>query len=117
MELDRQLDQLIERVEGAILALLLDPEGVPVASAPPEPSLDPEALGARYGLLLRELLDVSMRLLGEVRTILLDLEKATLVTLPLKEGYALLLALEPDGNVGRGIFEAKKAAFFLEKEL
>lgn len=116
-ELSQPLDQLIAKVEGALLALLLDPQGVPVASAPLRPFLDPEALGARYGLLLRELLDVSTRLLGEVRTILFDLEKATLVALPLKDGYTLLLFLQPDGNVGRGIFEAKKAAFALEKEL
>ncbi|MFN3477372.1 MAG: roadblock/LC7 domain-containing protein [Candidatus Methylomirabilales bacterium] len=117
MELDRHLDQLIEKVEGALLALLLDPQGIPVASAPSKPFLDPEALGARYGLLLRELLDVSTRLLGEVRTILFDLEKATLIALPLKDGYTLLLLLQPDGNIGRGIFEAKKAAFALEKKL
>lgn len=116
-ELSQPLDQLIEKVEGALLALLLDPQGIPVASAPPKPFLDPEALGARYGLLLRELLDLSTRLLGEIRTILLDLEKATLIALPLKDGYTFLLALTPDGNVGRGIFEAKKAAFALEKEL
>lgn len=118
MEFTEHLEPLLAKVEGALMALLLDPDGVVVASLPPEPPLDAEGLGGGYGLLVRELLATSKRVgQGEARTILLELEKASLIALPLKGGYSLFLVLQPDGNLGRGVFEAKKAAFWLEKGL
>lgn len=118
MDVSQYLAPLVEKVEGAVMTLLLDPDGVVVALFPPTPPLDAEGLAARYALLFRELIPASIRAgPGEARTILVELEKASLVALPLKEGYVLSLIVKPGGNVGRGIFEAKKAAFFLEKGL
>ncbi len=100
------------------MVFLLDSAGGVVGCSPQSPPLDAEGLASRYARLFRELILASTRTgQGEARTILMELEKASLVALPVKGGSLLCLILKPGGNIGRGIFEAKKAAFFLEKGL
>ncbi len=118
MDVSQSLAFLAEKVEGVLMTILLDPRGVVLAHFPPSPPLDPERFAARYALLFHEFISTSARVgPGEVQTILMDLERASLVALPLKDGYVLSLLLRPSGNVGRAIFETKKIAFSLEKGL
>ncbi|MBI3988198.1 MAG: roadblock/LC7 domain-containing protein [candidate division NC10 bacterium] len=118
MDFRQYLASVVEKVEGAVMTILFDPDGMVVALFPETSPFDAEGLAARYAFLFRELILASTRAgQGEIRTILMELENASVVALPLKEGYVLSLILKPGGNVGRGIFEVKKAAFFLEKGL
>jgi len=115
MDVSRSLAFLAEKVEGALMTILLDPRGVVLAHFPPSPPFDPERFAARCTLLFNELIATSTRVgPGKVQTILMDLEQASLVALSLKDGSILSLLLRPGGDIGRAVFEAKKTAFFLE---
>ena len=112
------LADLVRRVAGSRGAILLDRDGVPIAQASQGPALDLEAIGAGCNLLLRETLDAAERLeQGPVADLLLEVERATVAVIPLKQACSLCLVLDPDAVLGRGLFEARRAAFALDQVL
>ena len=110
------LANLVGRVAGARSAILVDQDGVLIARASRGPGVDLEAAGA--GLLLRETLAAAERLSqGMVGEVLLEAERGTLAMIPLKNACCLCLLLGPDAVQGRGLFEARRAAFALDQSL
>jgi predicted regulator of Ras-like GTPase activity (Roadblock/LC7/MglB family) len=118
VDLQAVLVDLLGRVTGLRGAILLDNQGLPIAQASQEPGLALEAAGAGAGLLLRETLAAAERLQqGAVGEVLLEAERMTLAMIPLRNSCCLCLFLEPEAVLGRGLFEARKAAFALEQSL
>ncbi len=118
MDFQTTLDSLLERIQGSVGALLLDPQGIPLALARRDTTLDLEEIGVRYSLLLGEVLRLSdRREQGILRRLIVEMEKATLLIFTLHRGFSLFLLLAPDGEVGRGIFEARKAVFTLNQQM
>jgi predicted regulator of Ras-like GTPase activity (Roadblock/LC7/MglB family) len=75
-------------------------------------------VAARYAVVLRELRGALERLgHGEPSQVILELQGAKIAILPLKESFGLYLVLEPDQDLGRGLFEARKTATALESAL
>jgi|GEM_PF-1046329 len=117
-DLQSVLDSLVSRVAGARGAILVDRDGVPIARASRGPGVDLEAAGAGAGLLLRETLAAAERLgQGMVGEVLLEAERGTVAMIPLKNACCLCLLLGPDAALGRGLFEARRAAFALDQSL
>lgn len=113
-----ELQALVERVAGSRAAVLADPDGIAVATAVREAELEADVVAARYAVVLRDLRGALERLgHGEPSQVLLELQEATVAILPLKERFALYLILGPKQDVGRGLFEARKAATALETGL
>jgi len=54
--------------------------------------------------------------LGNLRELVISLDKAMVVMRLLSRDYFVVLALSPDGNLGRGRFELRKAELQLAKE-
>jgi predicted regulator of Ras-like GTPase activity (Roadblock/LC7/MglB family) len=114
-DFDGRLQALLERVPGSRAAVVADVDGITLAAATRDPALEVDMLAARYAVVLRDLRGALDRLgHGEPSQLILDLRGARLVILPLKEGFAFYLVLEPDHDLGRGLFEARKAATLLE---
>jgi predicted regulator of Ras-like GTPase activity (Roadblock/LC7/MglB family) len=117
-DLQGVLSELLGRVAGLRVAILLDQDGVPIAQASQDTALDLDAVSAGCGLLLRETLAAAERLgQGAVADVLLQAERATVAMIPLKNACSLCLLLEPEAVAGRGLFEARKAAGDLDQAL
>lgn len=118
MDFEAALRDLLERTAGVRGCVLLDGDGILLASALAGPDVSGEDLGARCGLLLRELATVTPRLGGgPLRATVLDAERGSVVLVPLQGNYGLALFLERDGNLGQALFEARKAGFALNTAL
>lgn len=117
-DLQGELEALLQRVPGGQAAVLADPDGIALAVAASDPRLDADMVAARYAVVLRDLRNALDRLgHGEPSQVILELRGAKIAILPLKERFALYLVLEPDQDVGRGLFEARKTATALEGTL
>lgn len=109
------LAELVKRVAGSRGAILVDKDGVPIAQAAQDPAVDLEAVGALSRPLLQDTVDASERLgQGRVMEVLLEAERATLAMIPLKNSCYLCLLLSPEAILGRGLFEARRAASALD---
>ena len=109
------LTDLVGRVGGCLGAILVDKDGVPVAQAAQGPAVDLEAIAALSHPLLQGTLAAAARLgQGAVSEVLLEAERATLAMIPLKNSCFLCLLLAPEAMLGRGLFEARRAASALD---
>lgn len=118
LDLNEILADLLGRVAGVRGAILVDQDGVLIAQASRGPAVDLEAAGAGAGLLLRETVAAAERLgQGTVGEVLLEAERGTVAMIPLKNACCLCLLLGPDAVLGRGLFEARRAAFALDQSL
>jgi predicted regulator of Ras-like GTPase activity (Roadblock/LC7/MglB family) len=113
------LDAILQRTDGSIGALIMGRDGIAV-----ERALDKEAREANLDVAAAEftsLVRSAQRTagdtgLGSLREIVIGLDKATVVMRMLSEEYFLVLALSPEGNIGRGRFELRKAELQLARE-
>ena len=109
------LASLLSRVPGSRDAILLDRNGGSLAQASQDPALDLATLSARCLPLLTETLAAADRLgQGAVADVLVQAERATLAMFPLKDARCLCLVLDSDAVLGRGLFEARRAAASLD---
>lgn len=116
-DLDATLRALVATARGFQGAALVDADGIALAAAAAG-GPDIEEVGARSAILLRQVEEVLERLGGgEAGTVVVEMERATIAHLPVKARVALLLVLAPGGDLGRALFEGRKAAFRLAQEL
>jgi predicted regulator of Ras-like GTPase activity (Roadblock/LC7/MglB family) len=117
-DLQLQLQDLLDRVPGGRAAMLADPDGIAVAATGHDPSLEVDVLAGRYAVVLRDLRGALDRLgHGDPTQVIFEMRGAKIIVLPLKEAFALYLILDPDHDLGRGLFEARKTAPGLEASL
>ena len=118
MEIKEALNSLVQKVEGGIASVVISMEGEAIDCYSKEPGFDVEWIGARYGLVVRDILSTVSRLnQGVVRSIVLELQKAILVVTPLKDLFFLVLLVHQDGNLGQALFQCRILAPALEEEL
>ena len=112
------LRRIAERVEGARAVSLVGVDGIAIDTYGSEDRSAIEALAAEMGAFVKSSRsregDSADRVIGQL---CLMREDTTAILSRVTEEYYLLLLLSPEGNLGRGRFELKKAALTLEKEL
>lgn len=113
------LERIIENTDGCIGALIMGTDGIAVekvfASEGDDANLDVAA--AEFTSLVRNALRTSKDSgLGNLRELVVSSTEATLVMRLLGTDYFVVLALRPDGNLGRSRFELRKAELELAKE-
>ena len=113
------LQTVIERTEGSLGALIMGTDGIAVekvfAEDGKESNLDVAAAE------LTSLIRGTQRLANDtgletLRELVVSFDKAIVVMRLLSRDYFLVLALRPEGNLGRGRFELRKAELILAKE-
>jgi predicted regulator of Ras-like GTPase activity (Roadblock/LC7/MglB family) len=113
------LESIIERTEGSLGALIMGTDGIAVESvvgeAGKEANLDIAA--AEFTSLVRNAQRTTNDTgLGSLRELVISLDKAVIAIRLLSREYFVLLAISPEGNLGRGRFELRKAELQLAKE-
>ena len=117
MSFTSTLQQIVDQCGGGIGIALMDREGISIeqvtATSMPEDCLDEDigTAGAEFSLILAEVHKASDALGGgAVRELLVSLGRFNLIMCLVDEGYFLVLALTPDGNLG-------KARYLLRRHL
>ncbi len=113
------LEDIVERTDGCIGAMIMGTDGIAV-----EKVLTPEADDANLDIAAAEftsLVRSAQRTsgdsgLGSLRELVVTCTEATIVMRLLSHEYFIVLALTPDGNLGRSRFELRKAELDLAKE-
>jgi predicted regulator of Ras-like GTPase activity (Roadblock/LC7/MglB family) len=113
------LETILERTEGSLGALIMGTDGIAVekvlAEAGAEANLDVAA--AEFTSQVRGAQRAGRDLgLGNLRELNISLDGAIILMRLLNRDYFLVLALSPDGNLGRGRFELRKAELQLAEE-
>jgi predicted regulator of Ras-like GTPase activity (Roadblock/LC7/MglB family) len=113
------LESIMERTEGSLGALIMGIDGIAVErllkEAGQEANLDIAA--AEFTSLVRNAQKAGKDTgLGEVRELMISLESAVVIMRLIGRDYFVVLAISPEGNLGRARFELRKAELQLKKE-
>ena len=113
------LETIMERTEGSLGALIMGLDGISVekvlGDAGAEANLDVAA--AEFTSLVRSAQRAGNDTgLGNLRELMISLDQAVVVMRLLSRDYFVVLALSPEGNIGRGRFELRKAELRLARE-
>jgi len=113
------LQKIVDKTDGALGAVIMGIDGLSVekvfSEAGREANLDVAA--AEFTSLIRTAARSANDLnLGEVRELVLKTENVTLLMRALHKEYFVFLAMRPDGNLGRGRYELRKAVLVLAEE-
>jgi len=113
------LASIIERTEGCLGVLIMGTDGIAVekvlAEEGKEANLDIAA--AEFTSLVRGAQRAGSDLgLGSLRELVVSLEGSIILMRLLSREYFVVLALSPDGNIGRGRFELRKVELQLANE-
>lgn len=100
-------------------AVMLDFEGEMVDSFSAATGLELDIIGAHKGLILNMLKDVAANTHenDEVKSVAIQAGDSKIVMSPLKDGYYLLVVTDRFKPFGRVMFESKRAAKEIEKEM
>jgi len=113
------LQTIVEKTDGSLGALIMGADGLSVekffTDAGSEANLDVAA--AEFTSLVRSASRSGSDLdLGELRELVIALGAVTFVMRLFTKDYFALLALQPEGNLGRGRYELRKAELVLARE-
>jgi len=113
------LESVIERTEGSLGALIMGTDGIAVEKVLGEAGKDAnlDVAAAEFTSLVRSAQRAGNDIgLGGLRELVVSLDSAIVVMRVLGKDYFVVLALSPQGNLGRGRFELRKAELKLAKE-
>ena len=118
MIFSERLQEICNRVDGALAATLVDHDGITVESHLTNGNLDIEALAAELlaqtQTIARDHRELEM---GELRQLSVTTDKYTVLVSSLVEDYSLLLVLNTEGSFGKARYELRRALLQFESDL
>jgi predicted regulator of Ras-like GTPase activity (Roadblock/LC7/MglB family) len=119
MAFKQHLEAVCSQVEGSVACSIMGFNGLPVDShRVTEPGLDLDGLWVEYSSLLGQIQRAAESMQGgAVKEVAIHTERVTTVARLINAEYFLVLALSPDGNVGKGRFALRIIAPQLAPEL
>jgi predicted regulator of Ras-like GTPase activity (Roadblock/LC7/MglB family) len=113
------LEAIMERTDGSIGALIMGTDGIAV-----EKILRPEGRDANLDIAAAEFTSLVRNAqrtgadtgLGGLQELVVCYDDLNVIMRSINQEYFLVLALRPDGNLGRGRFEMRKAQLELASE-
>lgn len=112
------LEHLLQQVPGALGAIIVDWEGEAVDHAARMDSYELQVLGAHKGVILANLRE-AVRRLGdeEIEEIVISTAVSQTLILPVTPEYALILTLARGEGLGRALFEGRRCAAELRRDI
>ena len=113
------LEAIIERTEESLGALIMGTDGIAVEKVLGQAGTDAnlDIAAAEFTSLVRGAQRAGSDLgLGNLRELVVSLDGSIILMRLLSREYFVVLALSPEGNIGRGRFELRKVELQLAKE-
>lgn len=99
------LKQVVNGTEGAVGALIIGLDGIPVEEYNANDEVDLQSMTVEYSALLKEIEKGSQAAdLGTTKEVTIIAEKAMIMLRRLNPEYFFVLIMNPDGNFGKGRF-------------
>lgn len=117
MSFSEALKEAVESVNGAVSALIIAADGIPVEEYVTEKLLDLNDLGAEASAMIRDIETAAKELrLGEAREFSIISDECGIILRKINKDYYFVLVIRPEGNYGKGRFVLKKIVPRIEKE-
>ena len=111
------LRETVDRVDGAVSAMIIAADGIPVQEYVSEKLIDLTGLGAEASAMIRDINLASENLgLGEAREFSIISDTCGIIMRRITPEYYLALVIKPDGNYGKGRFVLRSTIPKLEDE-
>lgn len=113
------LESILERTEGSLGALIMGTDGIAVEKVltADGSALNLDIAAAELSTLLRGARRTSDSInLGELRELVISYGDVLIVLRSLSDEYYLALALDTEGNLGRGRYELRKSELDMARE-
>ncbi len=118
MDFKTILNDMVNNVDGAIGAGVVGTDGIVIDQISLKGSFNISDVGAEYATIIKNAQKASESFgLGRTSEILISTEKAMMIMNTVSSAYFVVIALDLDGNLGRGRLEVKKTIPKIEKEL
>ena len=99
------LKEVVNGTEGALGALVVGVDGIPVEEIATTEDLDLQSMTVEYSTLLKEIEKGSQSAqLGSTNEVTVLADKAMILLRRLNDEYFMVLIIKPDGNFGKGRF-------------
>jgi len=118
MDFKAVLRDTIGSVDGAVGAGLIGLDGIVIDQVSGKADFDMAIAGAEYATIVKSARKASEEFgIGTTNEVMISTEKTTMLMMTVGKDYFVALAMNLDGNLGRGRLELKKAISKIEKEL
>jgi predicted regulator of Ras-like GTPase activity (Roadblock/LC7/MglB family) len=117
MSFSEILKEVVNNTEGALGALIVGLDGIPVEEYSVTSDMDVQSMTVEFSSLLREIEKGSQSAeMGSTREVTVIADKAMIMLRRLNDEYFFVLIIKPDGNFGKGRFLLRMSAPRLLKE-
>jgi predicted regulator of Ras-like GTPase activity (Roadblock/LC7/MglB family) len=111
------LKDTVDKVDGAVSAMIIASDGIPVEEYVSEKLIDLTGLGAEASAMIRDIGFAAENLgLGEAREFSIISDKCGIIMRKINEEYYIALIIKPEGNYGKGRFVLKTTVPNIESE-
>jgi predicted regulator of Ras-like GTPase activity (Roadblock/LC7/MglB family) len=111
------LKETVEKVDGAVSAMIIASDGIPVEEYAAEKLIDLTGLGAEASAMIRDIGLAAENLgLGDAREFSIVSDTCGIIMRKINNEYYLALVIRPEGNFGKGRFILKTAVPKIEGE-
>lgn len=117
MEFKDVLKEVVDSVDGAVAALIIASDGIPVEEYYAEKILDLSDLGAEASAMIKDVENAATELrLGAAKEFSIISDLCGIIMRKINSDYYFGLVIKPDGNYGKGRFALKRAIPKVETE-
>jgi predicted regulator of Ras-like GTPase activity (Roadblock/LC7/MglB family) len=111
------LEEIVAKVDGAVSAMIIAADGIPVQEYVAERLIDLTGLGAEASAMIRDVALAAENLgLGEAREFSIISDMCGIIMRKINDEYYIALIIRPDGNYGKGRFVLKTVVPKIESE-
>jgi predicted regulator of Ras-like GTPase activity (Roadblock/LC7/MglB family) len=111
------LRDTVDRVDGAVSAMIIAADGIAVQEYVSERLIDLTGLGAEASAMIRDVASAAENLgIGEAREFSIISDSCGIILRKINRDYYMALVIKPEGNYGKGRFVLKAAVPKVEGE-
>jgi predicted regulator of Ras-like GTPase activity (Roadblock/LC7/MglB family) len=108
---------MVERVDGAVSAMIIGTDGIPVEEHALEKIIDLNALGAETSQMMKDIKYAAENLgLGEAKEFAIVSDLCGIIMRKINDDYFLAMVIKPEGNYGKGRYILRSNITKLERE-
>ena len=117
MSFSETLNAMVNRVDGAVSAMIIGTDGIPVEEYAVEKLIDLNALGAETSQMMKDVKFAAENLgLGEAKEFSIISDLCGILMRKINDDYFLALVIRADGNYGKGRYVLRSTISRIEKE-